>query len=79
MNEDLVILAANQTGFTRWEIILMAVVVVLFGILYKVLTKIAKEAVEANNNSTNAINNNTAAFKEFRDQMFKEISKATKP
>lgn len=78
MNEELAILAANQTGFTRWEIILMAVVVVLFGILYKVLTKIAKEAVEANNNSTNAINNNTAAFKEFKDELFKKISKATK-
>lgn len=79
MNEELINLAAAQTGFTRWEIILMTVIVVLFGILYRVLTKHSKEAIDAANNSTNAINNNTKAFNEFQDKILKKITRATKP
>ncbi len=69
MNEEIVAAIAEHTGFTPWEIILMAVVAALFFLLIK----LTRESITAVNNSTNAINNNTTAFKEFKTEIVEKL------
>jgi hypothetical protein len=62
---DVAASVGETTGFTRWEIVLMAVVATLFGIILKMNSDNVKTAT----NGTNAINNNTEAMKDLKQEL----------